>query len=124
MNRLFKDFSGVTQYGQDPFLNFPIQLAENREHVMVRALAPGVRQKDLDIILAGQTLSITGRIPCRKGRYLRQECPCGAFRRDIELGCMVDGSAVKAELESGVLTIILRKHKSVRPRRIQVKYGG
>lgn len=124
MNRLFKNIADIAEYGRDSFRHFPIQLAENQDSVIVRALAPGMRQNDLDIILTGQTLSISGRIPYRGGRFLRQECPCGAFRRDVNLGCLVDGSAVKAELASGVLTIILPKHKKARPQRIQVRYGS
>lgn len=123
MNRLFKNITGMSDYGSDSFLHFPIQLAEDKDHILVRTLTPGMKQKDLHIVLSGQTLSITGRIPCRSGRFLRQECPCGAFRRDIDLGCLVDGGAVKAELKSGVLTITMFKHKKARRQSIRVKHG-
>lgn len=124
MNRLFKNIHDTLDYGRDSFLHFPIQLAESQDSVMVRTLTPGMKQKDLDIVLSGQTLSIIGRIPYRAGRFLRQECPCGSFRRDVNLGCLVDGSDVRAELKSGVLTITLPKHKKNRPQSIQVKYGS
>lgn len=124
MQRLFKNISSLSRYADGSYINFPIQLAENREAVLVRALAPGLRQDDLNIVLAGQTLSISGRIACHSGRYLRQECPCGSFRRDINLGCRVDSASVKAELKAGVLTITLPKHKSAKPCRIKVEYGG
>lgn len=124
MQRLFKHSSSLTRYADGAYINLPVQLAENGEALLVRALAPGLRQQDLDIVIAGQTLSISGRIACQSGRYLRQECPCGSFRRDIELGCRVDSEAVKATLQAGVLTIILPKHKNARPCRIKVEYKG
>lgn len=124
MNRLFTNIADISEYGRDSFLHFPIQFAESKEQVMIRTLTPGMKQEDLNITLTGQTLSITGRIPRRRGRFLRQECPCGAFRRDVKLGCLVDGGGVKAELKSGVLTITLPKYKKTRPQRIQVSYGG
>lgn len=124
MQRLFKNSSEVAGYGRDSFLNFPIQLAEDASRVMVRTLAPGIKRKDLSIVLSGQTLCIYGKIPCRSGRFLRQECPCGSFRRDVHLGCLVDADAVQAELKSGVLTITLPKHKKALARRIEIKYEG
>lgn len=122
MQRLFKNISAVSGYGHDSFLNFPIQLAEDSARVMVRTLTPGMRRKDINIVLSGQTLCISGKISCRSGRYLRQECPCGSFSRNVDLGCLVDGDAVQAELKAGVLTIILPKHKKALPKRIEIKY--
>ena len=124
MQRLFKNLSQASDYERNSFFNFPIQLAENEGRVMVRTLAPGMLRKDLNIILTGQTLSISGRIPCRCGRFLRQECPCGSFKRDVNLGCQVDADSVQAELKAGVLTITLAKRKKALPRRIEIKYGG
>lgn len=126
MHRLFKSVSDMDteEYGRDSFLHFPVQLAEDADRVLVRTLTPGMKRRDLEIVLTGQTLCITGRIPCRNGRFLRQECPCGVFRREIDLGCAVNGDAVSAELAAGVLTVSLPKHKNTRAQRVPVQYEG
>lgn len=130
MHRFFKHISGLADYrferekaGQS-CISFPIQLAEDAERFIVRTLAPGMKQKDIDIVLSGQTLTITGQFPCRAGNYLRQEWPCGTFSRSVELGCRVNSDAVEARLETGVLTISLPKRAGVKTSRVQVKYGS
>lgn len=129
MLRIFKSISSLNEYGRDEYGNsaypaFPIQLTEDREGLLLRALAPGMRHDDLNIVVTGQSLFISGRIACTSGRYLRQERPCGIFKREIDLGCLVDSARVRAELKNGVLTIALPKHQSARPRRVKVEYGA
>lgn len=125
MRRIFlRNLSALDEYGSGSHANFPIQFSESADTLLVRALAPGIRQDDLDIVVSGQTLSISGRIACKNGRYLRQESHCGVFRREIDLGCLVDGAKTRAALKDGVLAITLPKHQSARPRRIKVEYGA
>lgn len=129
MLRIFKSISSLNEYGRDEYGSaaypaFPIQLAEDRESLLLRALAPGIRHDELHIVISGQTLYISGRIACASGRYLRQERPCGLFKREVDLGCLVDAARVRAELKNGLLTIALPKHQNTRPRRVKVEYGA
>lgn len=124
MQMRFNNISYQTDYESESVFNFPIQLAEDKNYIVLRALAPGMQEKDIEILLTGQKLSLAGSIACRTGRYLRQECPCGVFKREIDLGCQVNSDSVRAKLDAGVLTITIQKYKNSKQQKIPVHYGG
>lgn len=127
MHRFFKHLAGLTElepeFENKPAGQFtlPIQLGETTEHIILRVLAPGIRREDLHITIAGQTLTVTGTLPCSPGTYLRQECPCGFFQRSMAMPCLVDSSQTQASLKAGILTITLPRQKRAAPCRIPVQ---
>jgi len=86
---------------------------------------PGVKQEDLDINLTGNRLTITGKRETEEKKegenWFTNERSFGVFTRTFSLPEGVDGSAVQAELRSGVLTLTVPKVPEVQPRRIAIQ---
>jgi HSP20 family protein len=84
--------------------------------VVISADVPGLAEQDLEITLAGRSLTIQGKAQ-RRGYD-------GAFSRTFELAEGFDHEKLEASLERGVLTVYLPKSASARPRRIAIGQGG
>ena len=110
---------------------------QDKDNVIVTAELPGLSEKDLDISITGNTLTLKGKkgSPCGEGQesevkkdgllrdggdYHRVERSYGSFQRMIELPVEVNADQAKAKLANGVLTVTLPKSKAVRPRKIEI----
>lgn len=71
---------------------------------------PGIRKAEITITLKENVLSISGeRKPNEdtSGTWIRRERTMGAFERSIRFRKAVDGSKIHAQLENGVLRIVV-----------------
>lgn len=132
MNRLFEEFfnepfglAPMRELGQ----NFMprVDVYEDEKEIKVTAELPGMDEKDIDITLDREVLTIRGEKSSEtkeeKGQYRRIERSYGSFERQIPLGMEVDANKVDAEFKKGVLTIILPKPAEAisRVKKIEVK---
>ncbi len=107
--------------------SFPlINLLEDRDNFYIHGELPGVYPQDLNIVIHGEVLTIEGQRWAphahATGRYHRQERETGRFRRTIQLPAAVDRDRVSAELENGILNMVLPKvHKSAPVQKIRVR---
>ena len=112
---------GARQY---PLVN----LSEDRDHLYVEALMPGVDPKTLDVQIVQETLRVTGEKPrwpsgaprIQEDAYYRNERAAGRFLRTITLPTTVDDKMIAAKYEHGVLHVTLPKAESAKPRHITV----
>lgn len=111
---------GARQY---PLVN----LHEDREHLYLEAMMPGVDPKTLDISLVGDTLTIAGEKtrrpsngPVEDAAYHRNERAAGRFVRTVDLPVEIDEATIKADYRDGVLWVSLPKAESAKPRKILV----
>jgi HSP20 family protein len=86
---------------------------------------PGIEPKDIEILLTGSRLTITGvRIEKvekgEEGEYYARERTYGRFTRSFTLPEGADLNAVQAHLASGVLTIVFPKVPALQPKKIPV----
>lgn len=99
-------------------------ILEDEEAYRVQAGLPGIAPEQVEISLLGTTLRITGEIapvtPPEGSRWLVRERRQGRFDRVFTLPTAVNGEAVTATVEHGLLTITLPKAASARPRQIKV----
>jgi HSP20 family protein len=105
---------------------FPlINLTEDKDNYYVRAELPGVKGEQLDIQVTGKNLAISGerKIAAEEegARYHRREREAGTFSRMIGLPGDGDANAVEANLENGILSIIVPKAEVAKPKQITVK---
>jgi HSP20 family protein len=125
LNRLAGGFAGsvfrVPTAGVFPLVN----VTEDQDNYYVRAELPGVKKDELDLSVTGETLTLSGerKLPDEsdKASYHRREREAGSFSRVISLPGRLDVNKVKAHAEDGVLTVVLPKAESAKPRQIAVK---
>lgn len=98
---------------------------ETADAFVLTADMPGVNEKDLDIQLTNNRLTISGKRESEreeKGEtYYRAERSWGSFARSFTLPTEIDANKVTAELKSGVLTVQLPRQAAVQPKKIAVK---
>ena len=125
LDRLSGDFTGsvfrLPSAGVFPLVN----VTEDPDNYYVRAELPGVKTDELGISVTGDTLTLSGerKLPeeNEKASYHRREREAGSFSRVISLPSRLDVDKVKAHAEDGVLTVVLPKAESAKPRQIAVK---
>lgn len=94
--------------------------------LVVTAEVPGLTEKDLDITLNQDVLTISGERkvqPPEGYRSHRQERPTVAFSRSFALPTWVDAERTSAAVKNGILTVTLEKAADAQPRQIAVKAG-
>jgi len=102
-----------------------IDMAEYENETVVVAEMPGVKKEDVKISVHDGTLHISGErkeqdLPEKSSR-IRNEIRVGRFDRAIPLPHAVNVDQVSAELDNGVLRIVLPKAEEARAREIRVR---
>ena len=106
-----------------------VDVSENDKEVKVTAELPGMDEKDIDVSLSHDSLTIRGEKHQEtedKGKdYYRSERRYGSFHRVVPLSAEVDESKAKADFRKGVLKIRLPKTAQARSsrRKIEIKTG-
>lgn len=117
MNRLFDSF--FRGFDMEPFggrvsaFSPKIDIVEAEKQITVTAELPGMDEKDIDVSISRDSLSIKGEKKVEKedkGKdYYRMERSYGSFSRTIPLPAEIDTEKVDAEFKKGVLTVTLPK---------------
>ncbi len=101
----------------------PLDAYTTDNEIVVIAPVPGVSPNEVEITVEGDTLTIQGEIPARleNVNYVFAERFVGPFKRTLQLNVPVDVDKIEATFEDGVLTLVLPKAETVRPRIIKVQ---
>jgi HSP20 family protein len=124
-DRLFEDFwRGVGASATAGGAFVPRMDVEEREgEYLVTAELPGLEEKDFQLEVHGDMLTISGEKK-REGGEPRgahwSERAYGAFRRSIQLPNEVESDKASATFRNGVLTVTLPKSDAARVRQIPV----
>jgi HSP20 family protein len=96
-----------------------VNVRETDEEIVVMAELPGLEEKDFDISLEENVLTIKGEKHSEheeKGDgFHHVETTSGSFERRLRLSCEVDADEVKATYKNGVVTVVLPKRPEDRP---------
>jgi HSP20 family protein len=98
-----------------------INVAEDEDNFYVDAKIPGVTMDDIDLTLTENDLVIKGERKSAEGSYFRQERGLGAFQRVLGLNAPVDRDKAKASFKDGILSVVLPKAESVKPKKIAIE---
>jgi len=102
-----------------------VDVKEDDKEIKVTAELPGMDEKDIDVTLSGDSLTIKGEKQEEtedKGKdYYRSECRYGSFHRVIPLSAEVDESKAEADFKKGVLRIRLPKTAEAQSSRKKIK---
>jgi HSP20 family protein len=125
MNRIFQDYGR----GSDELLTSgtfvpPVDIYEDEHSINLKLEVPGIDEKDLDIKLENNTLTVRGERKFEKEEkeenFHRIERRYGAFARSFTLPNTVDPDSVQASYENGILKIALAKRAEAKPKQIKV----
>ena len=133
MNRLFNSlfdtptraFSAETSRRWIPAMD----LVESDDHYVLRADLPGLAEQDINIELESGVLTISGerkdtRTEENTHGYRRVERSYGSFSRSLKLPAGVDGDAVEASFDKGVLEVSIPKPAQLKPRKVTIAVGS
>ncbi len=102
-----------------------IEILEKPDKLIVRMDVPGVKKEDIDISVAGSTLTVKGErkkaTEIKEEEYQQTEVSYGRFLRSVTLAEDVDPNRIEANLKDGVLEILLPKVEPAKPTKIEIK---
>ena len=101
----------------------PVDIAEKDGNLLLMASLPGINEKDIDLKIEGQVLTIKGEKKSKEQEgyaYHQQESRSGAFSRSFTLPDTIDLENIKADYKNGILIIAIPQKPEVKPRTIKV----
>src|SRR5947209_4803802 len=131
MNRLFQD--SFAQPGREESLTTSqfapaVDVYEDEHNITLKIEVPGVEEKDIDIRVENNTLTVHGERKFeneeKEENYRRIERQYGSFTRTFTLPNTVDAEHVKAHYDKGILNIQLPKKAEAKPKQIKVNFGS
>lgn len=129
MNRLFRDSYGE---GQEALTTTtfapPVDVYEDEHNVTLKIEVPGIDEKDIDVRIENNTLSVHGERKFEKDEkeenFRRVERHYGSFTRTFTLPNTVDTEHVQANYEKGILKIQLAKKAEAKPKQVKINVSG
>ena len=85
---------------------------------------PGVDRENIEISVENGVLVVEGKINFSKYESLQpiySEYNIGPFRRSFLITSRIDQDKITAEMQDGLITLVLPKSEEAKPRRIEVK---
>jgi len=102
-----------------------VDMYETGDAVVVKAAIPGVKAEEIEISVAGDTLTIKAETKeeeeVKRENYLRRERRFGSCCRSVSLPGGLQTDKAEADYSDGVLTLTFPKAEEVRPKSIKVK---
>ena len=101
-----------------------VDIFENKDHIVIEAELPGMKQENVDISIENNVLTLRGERTFEKkdenDNFHRVERSYGSFTRSFTLPPTVSSENAQAEFENGVLRVTLAKREEAKARKIQI----
>jgi HSP20 family protein len=130
MNRLFQETagSGETSLTNSGAFIPPVDVYENENGLRLKLEVPGIDEKDLDVRIENNVLTVRGERKFEKEEkeenFHRIERRYGSFVRSFSLPTTIDSEKVSADYKNGVLTLEMGKKAEAKPKQIKVTIGS
>jgi HSP20 family protein len=127
--RLFEDFFSDFPFSGSLFEDGDrwtpsVDIMEKEGNLILRAELPGLSEKQIELKLEGNTLTLKGERKMenedKKGTYHRVESCYGSFTRSFRLPDTVDTDKIHADYKNGILTVTIPQKSEAKPREIPV----
>jgi HSP20 family protein len=126
MSRLFDGFFGrsAASPGFDRVWTPAADMYETKDELVIKADLPGMSEKDVQVTITGDLLSLKGQRAepeaMQPEQYFGAERWTGRTERIFQLPIPVQADKVRAAYRDGVLTVTLPKMESVKPKEIKI----
>jgi HSP20 family protein len=104
-----------------------IDVSETESELKIEVDLPGVEEKDVDLAISDNVLTIKGEKKAEKEEkkkdYHLVERSYGSFARSIGLPFEADSDKVKASFSKGVLTVTVPKPPEVKAKEKKIQIG-
>ena len=128
VNSLFRDMSE----GEGPLTTASfvpaVDIYEDPKKVVLKLEVPGIEEKDLDVRVENNTLTVKGERKFEKDEkeenFHRIERRYGSFYRAFTLPSTVDTEHVAASYQAGILKLELSKKPEAQPKQIKINVGS
>jgi HSP20 family protein len=130
VNRLFEDTVSRGRTGDSDLATWApaVDIYETDQELVVKADLPAVDEKDIDIRVESNTLTIRGdrkfQRETNEDNYLRIERAYGNFTRSFSLPNTVNTEGIRAEYRNGVLTVHMAKREESKPKQIKISVSS
>ena len=102
-----------------------IDVKENENAYSLEAELPGITDKDIELKLEGNMLTLSTKKEERKeekkDHYLLNERKSYSFTRSFVVPEDVDAEKISAEFKNGLLTLSLPKSEKAKPKMLEIK---
>jgi len=125
VNRIFENaLSGRSEASAITAWAPSVDIYETENELVVKADLPDVNEKDLDVHVENNMLTIRGERKfeqkVKEENYLRIERTYGSFSRSFSLPNTVSTENIKAEYKNGVLTVEMPKKAETKPKQVKI----
>jgi len=130
VNRLFEDNFTRDRSGHADLATWapPVDIYETENELVIKADLPDVQEKDIDVRVENNTLTIRGERKFEQNvnedNYLRIERSYGSFMRSFSLPNTVSSENIRAEYRNGVLTLHMAKLEESKPKQIKISVSA
>jgi HSP20 family protein len=130
VNRLFEDTFTRDRSGQADLATWApaVDIYETENELVVKADLPDLQEKDIDVRVENNTLTIRGERKFEKevneDNYLRIERAYGSFMRSFSLPNTVKTEGIHAEYRNGALTVRMSKREESKPKQIKISVSA
>ncbi len=116
----------ATEAAQAP-RSFPLDAYRRGDQFLVHFDLPGVDASSVDLTVERNVLTVKAerRFERQQGdEIVVSERPQGVFTRQLFLGDTLDGQAISADYQDGVLTLTIPVAEQAKPRKVQISTHG
>ena len=105
-----------------------VDIYETENELVVKAELPDFQDKDIDVRITNNTLTIRGERKfennVKEENYLRIERAYGSFMRSFSLPNTVSSENIRADYRNGVLTLHMTKREESKPKQIKISVSA
>ncbi|MBN1898491.1 MAG: Hsp20/alpha crystallin family protein [Spirochaetes bacterium] len=125
MNRLFDDSMQKRGKRDLDYWEPAVDIIEIKDGYKILADMPGIKKEDIEISVSGDVLTLRGEKKLEKEEdhknYYRKERVYGLFQKQMVLPQDAQASKIQANFKDGVLTIIIPKGETSKPKKIKIE---
>ena len=128
LNSLFREFNQTEGPLATASFVPAVDIYEDPQKVVLKLEVPGVEEKNLDVRVENNTLTVKGERRFendeKEENFHRIERTYGSFYRAFTLPTTVDTEQVQASYTNGVLKLELKKKAEAQPKQIKVNVAA